>query len=128
MAFVELLLFGVVRKQGRKLLYIVFFAQIFQIADDFFKRSGLFRTAQSMNGGAECDKQFRIFGKDGILVVQLQRIDEAFSQRFYKSQRTAQKDDFSFNFATSRQPADELVDDGLHNGHGDVAFGAPFVD
>ena len=59
---------------------------------------------------------------DDVLIIELQRRDEALPERRQEMQRTAEEGDMAADGPSLRQIADGLVHDGLHDGERNIRF------
>ena len=71
--------------------------------------------------------RWALCGNDAMLLVQVQRLVEAFAQLGQVLQRTAQKGDVAADGTAARQAGDGLRHHGLEDGRGDVLAARAFV-
>ena len=77
---------------------------------------------------ADGDEELAVFGEDDLVVGELERLDEPFSQFGQERQRAAQERHVSLDPVSAGQSADGLVDDRLENGGRQVFDRRAFID
>ena len=130
MALVELIELGVVCEQRRQAhdLGTLDIAQVLQAVKhvgELLSAHG--RARRARDGAAACHEQVRVVGHDAVLLVEVERLIEAFTQFGKVLQRAAQKRHVAADGPAAREAGDGLRHDGLEDRRGDVLLARALV-
>ena len=131
MALVELGELGIVGEQRGQAhdLRTLHVSEVLQAIKHVVELLGLHRGARrARDGAAAGHEQVGVLRDDAVLLVEVQRLVEAFAQLGQILQRAAQKRDVAADGTPARQAGNGLRHHGLEDGRGDILAARAFVE